>query len=81
MKETVFPFTCKCVVKINEFNNYELELKNLPNPAGETETHTIITTGRTLGEAFFNMGHYSMLSFEKLFPGLLNEGDSVKLCV
>lgn len=72
MKVLSFPIECKCNIRINKFGSYELILNNLPHPS-EGGAHSITTTGRTLGEAFFNMGHYSMLSFEELFPGFLDE--------
>jgi len=72
MKETVFPFKCDCNIEINKFGHFELTLSDLPHPTEESGTNNITVSGRTLGEAFFNMGHYSMLLLEEQFPGLLD---------
>jgi len=70
--KNIFPFKCNCEVKVNKFGHFELTLRNLPHPTEEGGTNIITTNGRTLGEAFFNMGHHSMLLFEEQFPGLLD---------
>jgi len=72
MEQKLFPFECKCSVKLRKAGLFELNIKGLPHPTDPEGTHSMMTTGRTLGEAFFNMGHHLTLSFEELAPGLLD---------
>ena len=72
MKEAFFPFTRDCKIEVSKFGNFNLTLKHMPHPAGNGEVTTVTTTGRTLGEAFFNMGHRLMILFESQAPGFLD---------
>ncbi len=72
MKEEFFPFTCDCKIEVSKFGNFNLTLKHMPHPTDDSGANTVITTGRTLGEAFFNMGHRLMLLFESQAPGFLD---------
>lgn len=72
MEQNVFPFECNCKVRLREDKLFELTILGVPHPFDLEGTIGVITTGRTIGEAFFNMGHHLMLSFEELAPGFLD---------
>lgn len=72
MEQNVFPFECNFKVRIREDKLFELTMLGLPHPTDPEGSIGVVTTGRTLGEAFFNMGHQLTLSFEEAAPGFLD---------